>query len=1101
MTKPANGDPRAAPEVRPEPGRLVRVRSRVWVVESVETGEGAAGRNWSLARLLGADDDNAERRLAVLWQNELDAQVLDEASYAGIGERGFDPRPLFAGYLRAARWNAVTATDPNLLQAPFRAGIRLDPYQLEPLAKALRLPRVNLLIADDVGLGKTIEAGLVIRELMLRRRVDLVVVTAPPAMLHQWQAELRSRFGLDTILLDRDFLRDWRRKRGFAADPWASHTRFAISHRLLIEASWTEGLRRRLGSFRPRSLLVVDEAHHAAPASGQKLAVDSQLTRALRDLAPRFEHRLFLTATPHNGHSNSFAALMEMLDPQRFVRGLEVRRSDLEPIAVRRLKADLRSLGDPGRGFPERIVEAVTIDGLPEDDPHLELGRLLARYRTRLEARVATLQSRRRHAALLVLATLQHRLLSSIAAFATTLERHERAIQRALGRSPDPSAAQIEALARRVGPTSADDAAENKPEAAEAAEDELEPAQLEAVEELSAAALARTEPSPEERELLARMREIARAARYRADRRIEWLLDWIDREACPGFRRDPERARWTHERLVVFTEWEETRRWLEGHLREAIAATDRAQDRIACFTGLTASETRRRLQDAFNEPPERNPIRVLLCTDAAREGLNLQRHCRQLLHFDLPWNPARIEQRNGRIDRKLQPAAEVYCRYFVFPQRPEDRVLAALLRKTETIRRELGPMGAVLDERLHARLALGIPHERAAELARQIEQHDLFGRAAIEEELEARREPAARERLAERLRQLDRQLERSREHLRFDPDRLRRVVDASLRILFKSRGLVPAGEAQAADGSPIPLWRLAPEDPALRGERGLARLLEELRHPPERRRERGQELRPVTFVETDRLGDDAVQLHLEHPLVKRLLARFGARGVVDHLLSRACLSASGEAEPRVLLLGRLLLYGPGAARLHEEILAVAARWIPPERRNAALQLLAEETTRRLLDRLEEGLDASPAAEVPEPVRARLKAAIPLDLEALRPALEARGRRAEERARGALAQRAERESAALRKLLDELADRLREELAEPASAQLELSLSPSERRQLEAERRAQEERLRGLEADRETEVERVRRLYEVIASRLEPLGIVYLWPSASDQARP
>ncbi|MDW8371464.1 MAG: DISARM system SNF2-like helicase DrmD [Geminicoccaceae bacterium] len=1077
----------------PGPGALVRVRARHWLVEEVSGPHRADAAH--LVRLLGADEDNAERRLAVLWEKELDAEPLAEAGFDKLGERGFDANALFAGYLYNLRWNAVTAADPRLLQAPFRAGIRLEPYQLEPLAKALRLPRVNLLIADDVGLGKTIEAGLVVRELLLRGRIDLLVVAAPPSMLHQWQEELATRFGLEAVLVDRLYLRELRRKRGFSADPWASHTRFLISHQLLADEAWREGLERRLGAFRPKSLLVLDEAHHAAPASGEKLAIDSQFTRAIRDLARRFEHRLFLTATPHNGHSNSFSALLEILDPQRFVRGLKVRKGDLEPVAVRRLKEDLRALGEPGRGFPERRVEPIVVDGLPEDAPELVLGRLLAQYRELVETRLASAQTSRRRPALLLLATLQHRLLSSIPAFAATLERHRRAVERAEQRAGARSL-RLDALASELEPVSADLAEEASELADEGEEPEVEAVQLDAVEQLSAATLAG--PSAAERALLEEMATIAHQAKLRADRRIAWLLDWIDREACPGFRSDPGRARWTDERLVIFTEWEETRRWLERHLRNALDGTDRAEERIACFTGASSMETRRRIQRAFNAPPEENPIRILLCTDAAREGLNLQRHCRQLVHFDLPWNPARIEQRNGRIDRKLQPAPEVVCRYFFFAQRPEDRVLQALLRKTETIRRELGPMGTVLDERLHRRLERGIRPEEAEQLAFAIEQEDISGRSTILEELEEERTSEAKSRLADRLDQLARQLETSRKVLRFDPDRLRCVVDAGLRLLFASRGLLPAGEERASDGSPIPLYRIDPEDPGLRADPRLARLVETLRPPPALRGELGEAIRPVTFVETDRLGDRVVQLHLEHPFVRRVLARFGTQGIVEHLLSRACLSAAEVREPRVLLLGRLLLYGPAAVRLHEELLATAAPWVPPEQRREPLRPLTERTTGQLLDELEELLGGEPGPPVPQTVQAMLQAAIPRDVAELRPALEERARAAEERARRALAERGTQESANLARLLEELQARLSRELEQPPDPQLTLALSEPERRQREAERRAQEERLCALARDKESEPERLRAQYEVKAWRLEPVGIVYLWPAAGQR---
>jgi SNF2 family DNA or RNA helicase len=231
-----------------------------------------------------------------------------------------------------------------LFQSPFRADIRIDAYQLEPLRKALLLPRVNLFIADDVGLGKTIEAGLIASELMLRRRVRDIIVACPPSMLPQWKDELETRFGLVFEILDRAYVERVRQERGYGINPWTTFPRFLVSHKLLIDETYTAPLRDWLDNLRPGSLLIFDEAHHVAPSSGAKYAIDSRITRAIRDIAPRFEHRLFLSATPHNGHSNSFSALLELLDPQRFTRGVKVLKSSLEHVMVRRLKDDIREV-------------------------------------------------------------------------------------------------------------------------------------------------------------------------------------------------------------------------------------------------------------------------------------------------------------------------------------------------------------------------------------------------------------------------------------------------------------------------------------------------------------------------------------------------------------------------------------------------------------------------------------------------------------------------------------------------------------------------------------------------------------------------------------
>src|SRR5678815_4458106 len=145
-------------------------------------------------------------------------------------------------------------------------------------------------------------------------------------------------------ILDKEYIAKVRQERGYGVNPWTTHTRFLVSHRLLIDEAYVGPLRDWLGTFRSGTLLILDEAHHAAPASGQKYAIDSQITKAIRDLSPRFEHRLFLSATPHNGHSNSFSALLEILDPQRFCRGVPVKQKMLDEVMVRRLKDDLRQI-------------------------------------------------------------------------------------------------------------------------------------------------------------------------------------------------------------------------------------------------------------------------------------------------------------------------------------------------------------------------------------------------------------------------------------------------------------------------------------------------------------------------------------------------------------------------------------------------------------------------------------------------------------------------------------------------------------------------------------------------------------------------------------
>ena len=384
--------------------------------------------------------------------------------------------------------------------------------------------------------------------------------------------------------------------------------------------------------------------------------------------------------------------------------------------------------------------------------------------------------------------------------------------------------------------------------------------------------------------------------------------------------------------------------------------TDRADERIETIDGLTGGARRREIQRRFNADPTRDPLRILLATDAAREGLNFQAHCADLFHFDLPWNPGRIEQRNGRIDRKLQPAPEVRCHYFVLPQRAEDRVLEVLVHKTGTIKAELGSLSKVIDDDVERRLnAGGIRHSDAARLAREIDAADVEAerRRIAEDELEAARErQGALHGQVERCRDL---LDRSRRWVGFEAPPFRDALSCSLDLL----GAEPLRPGSDRRGNPV--WTLPPLDPRAAADPSWTATLDTLRAPRKADQKladwrRDASIRPVVFEDPGVLGDDAVHLHLGQRVAQRLLARFRAQGFVYHDLSRACLAQAADAVPRMVLLGRLSLYRRGAERLHEEIVPVAARWIEPSRRTCTCGT-GDDFDRA--GRAVDGLDASP----------------------------------------------------------------------------------------------------------------------------------------------
>lgn len=1039
------------------------------------------------ARLSCIADDAQGEQIEILWDAEIGASVLAEDAWSRVGRGAPDSPEVLAAHLRAIRWRSATATDRDLLQAPFRAGIRLDAYQLLPLRKALRLPRVNLLIADDVGLGKTVEAGLVARELLLRRRIDFMVITAPPAMTIQWKDELESKFGLSFDIIDRERVSELRRLRGFSVNPWSTGSRFIISHSLLTEEHYVAGLRDVLGEFRSRALLIVDEAHHAAPSGGARYAISSQLTRAVRELSERFEHRLFLTATPHNGHSNSFSALLEMLDPQRFTRGVEVRPRDLEPVMVRRLKSDLRRLGE---AFPERKVEAIPIVGLPENVPELDLWRRLAAYGDLRRKRISKLPPHKTALAKLAFVGLQQRLLSSIPAFVRTLKAHRKTLQRLLDGQQEQV---IEAAAQTFVDGSTTDKTEDLGLEDERAEDALEVDEEVAAEAASVVGAADASKADLRAELAAvdDMLAVAEPAALKPDARVHWLVQWIKTNLLSG-------QNWNDRRLIVFTEWEDTRRWVERRLKEALTATDQVDERIAVFTGATGQDRREEVKAAFNADPAKEPLRILICTDAAREGINLQTYCSDLIHLDLPWNPSRLEQRNGRIDRKLQPAKQVVCRYFRYEQREADIVLEALVRKTEVIQVQLGSAGQVIEKRIKDRMeAAGIDRGEAKALAKAIADEtdaERLARARAEMDDE---EKARYERVVKEQRDLQDALEKSRERVGVDTHDLQRVVGAAL-----ARAGLSLDSTRGETVGKAATFRFDPDHLAFAREAGWQDTFDDLRVRPRKRGERINEWRkkvPIRAIafEPPRLPDgrdapEVVQVHLEHRLVRRLLSRFISQGFQSGL-SRISVIEGPGAQPRLVLMGRLAVYGAGAARLHEEIIPVTAIWTEAERHLKPLKALGESGEERTLNQLEEALREARAA--PAMAVARIQALVERDIADLVPTLENIANERLAKVKVDLAKRGDTEAKSLAELLDQQRKRIARANAEFDPNQLLLpGIADDERREREADRRHWQSRLIRLEKEIREEPARIRASYDVTAHRLEPVGLVYLWPT-------
>lgn len=1029
----------------PEPGQLVSVRDRQWIVSDVSRGGVDAdllttdAEPQHLLSLVSIEEDATGEEVQVIWELEPGRRVIDHASLPVPDPGKLDPPARLDAFLDAVRWGAIASADTRYLQAPFRSGVAIEDYQLDPVVRALRMPRVNLLVADDTGVGKTIEAGLVVQELLLRHRARSILVVCPASLTIKWKTELAEKFGLEFRIVDRALLGQLRRTRGLYANPFTHFPRLIVS----VDYLKRDRVMRLVKDILPPmpeyprkfDLLIVDEAHGIAPSGRGKYATDSQRTRAIRTIAPHFEHRLFLTATPHNGYKESFSALLELLDDQRFARGVQWSEEQLRRVMIRRLKSELP-------GFPQRTIDKIEVTYTNEER---EAYATLKRYgELRLEAAERADSAGAPLAEKFVLTLLKKRLFSSPAAFAETLAVHRRTITG--GKDARTIRPTDRVLRRAIDEVEADHGDETEKEEATA-------------DALAAAARASLPPTGEQRMLLDGLQKWAEGARGKSDTKAKTFLNWLEAIVRPEGA-DGEQH-WSDDRVIVFTEYRDTQRWLQ----ERLAGRGLAGDRLALLYGGMDEEHRERIKAEFQASPELSPIRILLATDAASEGIDLQLHCHRLVHYEVPWNPNRMEQRNGRVDRHGQPSPEVLVYHFVSAGYEDAKpgsldgdleFLYMAVQKIEAIREDLGSVGPVIAQQVE---------EAMVGARRSLQTDDAEKRSVSRKALRIERD------LREEIQRLRERLDETIRELNIGPNSVERVVQTALELAHQPPLIERMLERQGSP--PVRVFDL----PALTGS--WARCTEGLAHPV------SGAIRPITFDHAVAAGrDDVVLVHLQHRLVQQSMRLLRAEIWATDAAARltrvtARTTSDGQNEmPVVIAHGRLVVTGADGHRLHEEI--ITAGGALREGKFGRLNVGEVDSAQQA------ATDTNPH---PDSYR-ELVSSWNEYRDGLFAALERRARDRAESLQKALQERAQQEVETITHVLTDLRRTIEAELGGPEPEQLAL-FSSDEREQLRRDIDALKRRLDAIPADIERETEAIRRRYADPQPRLFPAALTFL----------
>ncbi|MGB5631719.1 MAG: helicase-related protein, partial [Waterburya sp.] len=531
-----------------------------------------------------------------------------------------------------------------------RLSVTPRPYQIVPLLMALRLETIRLLVADDVGIGKTVEAGLIAREMLDRGEIKRLGILCPPALCDQWQKELKEKFNIDAVVIRSGTVAKLERNL-----PSNSSHIFSYYPHIIVSLDYAKSDRRR-SSFLAHcpDLVIVDEAHTASnrDETGTTKQQRYQLVKQISEKQDR--HLVLLTATPHSGISQSFLSLLGLINPEFTNLDLdnlpEKQRKELARHFVQRRRADVRQWMDKKTPFPERESLESAYQLSPEYRKLFEQVYNLARGLIKEENNsLSYAQKRGRYWSALAIIRC---VMSSPAAAVATLSRQ-------LGKIKDTEV--VEELDEELSATYVYDETET-----EKAVDINPTSVIEQVQQ--------TYSESQKRKLRDFVKQ-AEQLKGKQDIKLQQVIGLVRDLLEEGYK------------PIIWCRYIATANYVAEVLKDKYETKKNNTTRVIAITGEQSEEEREiRLQELKDYPQ-----RIMVATDCLSEGVNLQDHFSAVIHYDLPWNPNRLEQREGRVDRYGQTATKVKCIVLYGQDNPIDgAVLDVLIRKANKIHRALG---------------------------------------------------------------------------------------------------------------------------------------------------------------------------------------------------------------------------------------------------------------------------------------------------------------------------------------------------------------------------------------------------------------------------